>query len=61
MRRPLERLARLLANAPGEATVGELANKYGESTERIYDALDMLKLIRAIGALYEAPITYIPM
>lgn len=59
MRRPLERLARLLAHAPTEATIGDLANKYGESTGRITDALDMLKILRAIGALQEGPITYI--
>lgn len=59
MRRPLEKLARLLANAPDTATVGELANKYGETTERIFDASDMLKLLRALDAIDEAPITYI--
>lgn len=59
MRRPIEALARLLANAPGEATLGDLANKYGETTGRISDALDVLKLLRAIGALEEGPITYI--
>lgn len=59
VRRPLEALARLLANAPGEATLGTLANKYGETTERIADALDMLKVLRAASALEEGPITYV--
>ena len=61
MRKPLEKLARELAHAPGEATLGELASKYGESVERIMDASDMLRLLEAIGALDEAPITYIPL
>lgn len=59
MRRPLECLARKLADVPGNTTIGDLANKYGESTGRIMDALDMLKLLRILGITDEAPITYI--
>lgn len=58
-RRPLEALARLLADQPREATIGDIANKYGETTGRILDAAAMLRLLRALGALDEAPITYI--
>lgn len=59
MRKNIESLARALANAPGKATLGELAQKHGEPVSRIADALDVLKLLNAIGALEEAPITYI--
>ncbi len=59
MRTPIEKLARLIAKAPGEATVGELADKYHETAERILDAAAVLKLLAALDALDEAPITYI--
>lgn len=45
MRRPIEKLAFLLAAEPGSALLGELATKYGETTERIADAMDVLKVM----------------
>jgi hypothetical protein len=46
VRRPIERLAWHLSSEDGEATLGALARKYGETTERIMDALDSLKMRR---------------
>jgi hypothetical protein len=61
MRRPIEKLARLLATESDDSvTFGELATKYNEAAERIADAWCVLKLLRAMDAVDEAPITYIP-
>lgn len=49
MRRSIEMLARLVIddriNSP-QTTIGELARKYGESTDRVLDAIDVIKIIQ---------------
>jgi hypothetical protein len=44
MRVGIEKLARFLRDEEGDATLGELAEKYGVTTERIQDAVDVLKI-----------------
>lgn len=59
MRQPLEKLARKIAKDDLSQTLGELAQKHDEPLGRIVDAMDMLKLLKAMGALDEAPLTYV--
>lgn len=51
MRTPIERLAFELAGEPStlDVTIGQLARKYDETTERIMDALDVLKIIHGLS------------
>lgn len=44
MRRTIEALAWMIQDAPGEMSLGELARRMGETTERIGDAMDVLKI-----------------
>lgn len=47
MRRGIEMLAFLLSQEEDDSvTLGQLAEKYGEDTWRIRDALDVLKIIQ---------------
>lgn len=41
---PIERLARMLQDEPGESTLGELAARFDQPIGRIRDALDVLKI-----------------
>jgi hypothetical protein len=59
MRKPIEQLARDLANAPREATLIELSDAYCASIERVMDALAVLKILRDTKTLEQAPITYV--
>lgn len=60
MQTPIEKLARKLAKEPkGELTLGQLAEKHHETLGRILDAQCVLELLTVLGALDEAPITYI--
>ncbi len=44
MRRTIEHLAWEIQDAPPTITIGELARQFGEATERITDAIDVLKI-----------------
>lgn len=44
MRKSIEKLAWEIEHEDGAMTLGELAEKYGETTERIMDAIDVLKI-----------------
>lgn len=49
MRRPFEKLVLMLereCDANPKVTMGELAAKYHESIDRIYDAMDGIKMMR---------------
>lgn len=59
MRRPIEKLARQLADDPKGTELLELSHKYMESIERIMDALAVLKILREKSMLEEPPITYV--
>ena len=48
MRRGIERLAYLISREPPSATLGDLAEKYGETIERLMDAMDADKMRRGI-------------
>jgi hypothetical protein len=53
VRRPIEKLAWLLwveAN-PDVASISDLATRYGETTDRILDALDVTKIARGEPSL----------
>jgi hypothetical protein len=55
MRTPIERLAfELSRGIPGNATLGELAKHYGETTERIMDAIDVLKIRKGLPTTFPA-------
>lgn len=56
MRRPIERLAWLVATEPGDQTIGELAKRYGETTERVRDAIDANKM--RLGQPTGAPVDW---
>jgi len=59
MRRPIEKLARLIeAESSPTDTLGELAAKYEEPTERIMDAIEVGKILYFTKLLYGAPLTY---
>ena len=49
MRRGIEKLAFLISQEPGETTLGQLAEKFGETTERIGDAIDADKMRRGVS------------
>lgn len=42
--RGIEKLAWMLSQEPENATLGEIANRYGESIDRIMDGYDALKI-----------------
>jgi hypothetical protein len=44
MRIGIEKLAWLISQESNSATLGGLADKYGTTTERIQDAIDVLKI-----------------
>lgn len=46
MRVSIERLAWMISDEPGDATLGELADKYETHVDRIMDAMDVLKIRR---------------
>lgn len=50
MRKPFEKLVRqLIRDKDLNKTLGEVARKYGETTERITDALETIKLLEALS------------
>lgn len=64
MRRPIEKLARLLlAREPTGATILQVAAEYEEPLERIYDALDVCKILAWMNedSPNATPISYIPL
>jgi hypothetical protein len=48
MRIGIEKLAWLVSGEKGDATLGDLAKRHGVTTERIADALDVLKIRQGI-------------
>lgn len=52
MRRPIEKLALMLRAENPSQTLGQLAKKYNETTERIMDALEVIKMIDQGTATY---------
>lgn len=59
VRKPIEKLARELSSEPHDSTCLELSHKYAVPIERIMDAMAVLKILEAFGALESKPITYI--
>lgn len=43
---PIERLARQIRDEPDDVTIGQLADKYDCSPQRILDAIDVIKIRR---------------
>lgn len=62
MRKCIEKFARELhadESIRGETTMGEIAERYGESVDRVFDALEMMKVLELTGAIASEPLTYI--